>query len=26
VRIRFEPENGATAGPVFGLRLYTTST
>jgi uncharacterized protein len=23
VRIRFEPEMGATAGPVFGLRLYT---
>jgi uncharacterized protein len=22
VRIRFEPEMGATAGPVFGLRLY----
>jgi uncharacterized protein len=26
VRVRFEPESGATAGPVFGLRLYTAGT
>jgi hypothetical protein len=26
LRIRFEPEHGVSAGPVFGLRLYTAAT